>query len=330
MSNELATTQQNQLSALRQNLAKMEGDFKAVLPAQIPAEKFIRTLMTAVQMQPDLLQADRKSLYACGMKAAQDGLLLDGREAAPVIFNKKAPGGGGWEKHVQYMPMLGGLLKKLRNSGEVATIAAHVVYDNDHFDYELGDDERISHKPILRGPRGEAIAVYCVAKTKDGAVYREVMSVEEVEKIRAVSRSKDSGPWVAWWDEMAKKSVIRRICKRLPSSADVDSLLAADNENYDLPPVRREASVPASIAGLNARLAAPAPTEAVSVLPEDEVPMGDAPAVEAEVLPPAQPTRPRRAANPPKAKAEEPEQTPAETKPEEPQAEAGDGEEWGG
>lgn len=211
------------VAAMRNTLVKMTDDFKAALPPQIPVDKFIRTTITAIQMNPELLDADRRSLLGACMKAAQDGLMLDGREAAPVIFRtKEGP-------KVQYMPMVGGILKKMRNSGEMASISANVVYEKDQFTYELGDFEEIRHKPFL-GDRGKAIAVYAIARTKDGAVYREVMSVADVEKVRQASRAKDSGPWTQWWDEMARKTVIRRIAKRLPSSADVDAVLAADNE----------------------------------------------------------------------------------------------------
>ena len=219
MSNELTP-----IAAFRGTLEKMHSDLQSALPPQIPVDKFIRTTLTAVQMQPDLLGADRKSLLGSTMRAAQDGLLCDGREAALVIFNSKEG------KKVQYMPMVGGILKKIRNSGELASISAQVVYDKDHFDYELGDDERIVHKPFLGADRGKQIACYAIAKTKDGAIYREVMSVADVEKVRAVSRAGKFGPWVDWWDEMAKKTVIRRLSKRLPSSADLDSVIKADDE----------------------------------------------------------------------------------------------------
>lgn len=220
MTNEITPYQ-----ALKNTITTMTPEFKAALPPQIPVDKFIRTTLTAISLNPELLQADRKSLLGSAMKAAQDGLLLDGREAAPVIFRTKDKG-----PVVQYMPMVGGLLKKLRNSGELSSISANVVYERDQFDYELGDDERIVHKPFLSEDRGRPIAVYAIARTKDGAVYREVMSVSDVEKVRASSRAANNGPWVAWWDEMARKTVIRRIAKRLPSSADLDQVLASDNE----------------------------------------------------------------------------------------------------
>jgi len=231
------STELTPIEAMRGTLVKMQPEFQAALPPQIPVEKFIRTTLTAVQMNPDLLGADRRSLLGACMKAAQDGLLLDGREAAPVIFRtKEGP-------KVQYMPMVGGILKKMRNSGEIASIGAHVVYDKDLFEYELGDDERIVHKPHLGTERGTPIAVYAIAKTKDGAIYREVMSVADVEKVRQASRAKDAGPWVQWWDEMAKKTVIRRMAKRLPSSADVDQVLQSDNEASGFVQIERREAV---------------------------------------------------------------------------------------
>lgn len=216
--------------AMRLTLTRMEAEFACALPPQIPAQKFIRTVMTAVQMQPDLLGTDRRSLLAACMKAAQDGLLPDGREAALVIFRTKSG------SMTQYMPMIGGLLKKLRNSGELASIGAHVAYSADEFRYELGDEERIVHRPKLGSERGDPIAAYAIAKTKDGAIYREVMSVDEINQVRSVSRAKDSGPWASWWSEMARKTVLRRLLKRLPSSADVDAVIDNDNDMYDLSP----------------------------------------------------------------------------------------------
>lgn len=231
------STELTPIEAMRGTLVKMQPEFQAALPPQIPVEKFIRTTLTAVQMNPELLGADRRSLLGACMKAAQDGLLLDGREAAPVIFRtKEGP-------KVQYMPMVGGILKKIRNSGELASISAHVVYSNDQFEYELGDNENIIHKPFLGEDRGKPIAVYAVAKTKDGAIYREAMSVADVDKVRQASRAKDAGPWVQWWDEMAKKTVIRRMAKRLPSSADVDQVLASDNEASGFVQIERREAI---------------------------------------------------------------------------------------
>jgi recombination protein RecT len=216
------------------------SDFKMALPAHIPLERFQRVVMTAVTSNPDLMRADRRSLFESAMKAAQDGLIPDSREGALVIFGGK----------VQWMPMIGGILKRIRNSGELLSISSYVAYENDEFTYVLGDDEKIEHRPALEN-RGKPRLAYAIAKTKDGGIYREVMTVAEVEKVRSVSRAGKSGPWVQWWDEMARKTVLRRLAKRLPTSGDLDDLIRRDDALYDFDAARGEppADAPKSLAG---------------------------------------------------------------------------------
>lgn len=215
------------LDEVRHTLTKMEPQFKAALPPHVPAERFVRVAMTAVQKNPDLLNADRQSLYGACMMSAQDGLIPDGREAALVLFSGK----------VQYMPMVAGILKKVRNSGELATITPQVVHKNDKFRFWVDSEgEHIEHEPLLFGDRGEVLGVYALAKTNSGNIYVEVMTVAQVERVRSVSRAKNAGPWKDWWDEMAKKTAIRRLSKRLPMSTDLDDLLRRDDDMYELNP----------------------------------------------------------------------------------------------
>jgi recombination protein RecT len=221
----------------RDQFQRMGGEISAALPPHIPVERFMRVVLTAANSNPDLLRADRRSLFESAMKAAQDGLLPDGRDGAFVIFNSRAKDEKGkdiWINKVQWMPMIGGILKKVRNSGGLLTISAHVAYENDYFTYILGDEEKIEHKPFVGEDRGKPRLVYAIAKTKDGGIYREVMTVADVEQVRAVSKAKSNGPWVSWWSEMARKTVLRRLCKRLPMSTDLDDLIRRDDELYDL------------------------------------------------------------------------------------------------
>ncbi|HEX2548377.1 MAG TPA: recombinase RecT, partial [Gammaproteobacteria bacterium] len=197
----VASTQQNALQLLDQQFTDRKAEFQAALPNNCTVERFTRIVKTAAIQNPSLLTADRPSLFMACFKAAQDGLLPDGRECALVIYPTKQKNGT-YRDMVQYMPMYGGILKKVRNSGELASIAAHVVYEEDKFDYCLGDDEHIIHKPSLVN-NGKAICAYVIVKTKDGAVYREVMTTAEIEKIRLKSKMKDGLAWKENWGEMA-------------------------------------------------------------------------------------------------------------------------------
>lgn len=206
---------------VRNQLTAMQPQFAAALPKHVDPARFVRVVMTAVQMTPSLLDADRRTLFASAMRASQMGLLPDGREGAIVTFKNQA----------QFMPMVAGIMKLVRNSGEISTWSVQAVYENDQFDFCLGDEEHITHKPSLSN-RGKLIAVYSIVTMKDGEKSREVMSVEDVNAIRARSRSGNSGPWQTDFAEMSKKTVVRRHSKRLPLSTDIDGVIKEDDELF--------------------------------------------------------------------------------------------------
>jgi recombination protein RecT len=231
MATQLAERRADPIAVVRQNLTAMAPEFQAALPAHITVEKFTRVAMTAIQNNPDLaVKADRRSLFGACVRLAQDGLLPDGREAAIVMFGDKA----------QAMPMIAGILRKIRQSGEVSRVSAQVVYENDEFVWHLGFDEDVTHNPpALDKPRGKPIGAYATAVLKDGSRLLEVMSLEEIEKVRAVSRAKGNGPWVQWWGEMARKTVMRRLSKRLPMSTDIAGEFERD-ESLPEEPIEHE------------------------------------------------------------------------------------------
>lgn len=235
------------VAVVRSELEAMGPQFSAALPAHIPVERFMRVVMTAIQNNPKLVECTRSSLFNSAMRAAQDGLLPDGREGAIVEYAKEA----------SWMVMIGGIRKKARNSGEIATWDVQAVYEKDQFDFELGDDPFIRHKPTL-GDKGKLIAVYSVATLKSGEKSRDVMSVSDVEKIRSKSKSQ-KGPWSdpIFYPEMAKKTVARRHSKVLPMSSDLDDLIRRDDALYDISgasDVRVKVERPATISGRLDRL----------------------------------------------------------------------------
>ena len=230
---------------IRAQLVAMTPEFRNALPSHIKPEKFQRVVMTVVQQNPDLLNADRRTLFASCIKCAADGLVPDGREAALVIFNTKVKQDGKdvWIKAVQYMPMIAGLQKRARNSGEIAGIITQVVHENDEFIQQPDDFEQpVRHRPPALGvDRGKMIGAYAMAKLKDGTVLAEVMDISDIEKVRAVSRSKDRegnvyGPWKDWFDQMARKTVFRRLSKWLPMDADLETLVQRDDEPAEAAP----------------------------------------------------------------------------------------------
>lgn len=245
---------------MKELVAQVRGDqfrqqIAAALPGGVTPERFQRVTVTAINQNPDLVAVDRGTLFAAVIRCAQDGLLPDGREAALVVFNDRKAAGG---KRATYLPMVSGYRKIGAKHG--LSIEAFLVYDNDEFSYELGFDPKLTHKPPqkLGADRGDLLGAYAVARHTDGRQWLEVMSLDEIEKIRSVSRAATSeyGPWVNHYGEMCRKTVARRLFKQLPlddlDQADADIIQAGDAD-ADLPNLARptmtvqEANVSASL-----------------------------------------------------------------------------------
>ena len=117
-----------------------------------------------------------------------------------------------------------------------------MVYENDEFRYSLGDDETIHHVPSLKGMRGAPILAYAIAKTIDGGIYREIMTAAEIEIVKNFSKAK-RGPWHGqFYLEMWRKTVLRRLAKRLPMSTDLIDRHEADEPTDITPQTESEAA----------------------------------------------------------------------------------------
>jgi recombination protein RecT len=222
--NEKTDTRSKQLTPAAQfrgELDRMRAQIMAALPKHVDIDKFARVVMTAVQTAPNLLTVDRQSLLRACIEAATDGLIPDGREGAIVPYKGKA----------QWQPMVWGLVKLVRQSGELETIGTRIVREGDQFDYWIDEGgEHFKHVPHFGGDDRPMRLVYAYARTKDGGVYFEPMDAAEIAKFRALSKAKsDDSPWATWPDEMAKVRPLKRLCKRLPLSVDAIEALERDN-----------------------------------------------------------------------------------------------------
>jgi len=255
-----AVAKRTPMSEVCETIASAEFSKKLAqaLPPNVSVDRFTRVALTAIQTNPELITADRASLYNSVIRCAQDGLIPDGREAALVIFKSKKG------VLVQYMPMIGGLRKVLAEHG--FQLAANVVKENDTFDYQLGDEPFVKHKPPKLGKdRGDTIGAYAIIRDEQGRMVGdpEVMSRGEIEEIRKISRAATSeyGPWVNHYDEMCRKTVGRRAFKQAPlgplTERQTAVMQAADAEfEFEQPPRMTEEE-----ANLSASLAAQVPGE---------------------------------------------------------------------
>lgn len=234
-------TQQNPLQALTTYVSKSEKSLAQSLPQGMSVQKFIANANSAIMTHPQrdkLLEADRTSIFTACKKAASDGLMLDGREAALVVYNTKQ--GNSWVPTAQYIPMTQGLVKLARNSGEIKSIIAEVVYSNDKFTYRIGIDEMPLHEPDWFGDRGEPIGVWAAVRLKDGEVIARMLPKSKIMAIADGSKtnSKQYSPTEgSYFDEWWRKAAIKNVLKYAPKSTELERLNEAvkydDDTDFD-------------------------------------------------------------------------------------------------
>ena len=236
---------------LKQTLAKAKrqgtmlglkaGDIKSVidayrpliaqaLPKHLTAERIVQIATTLISRTPELAECSVESLIGSVMQAS-----ILGFEMIPALgqvylipFNNKKTG----KREIQFIIGYRGLVSLARRSNQIKTIYTQAVYENDIFDYEFGLEPKLIHKPAS-GERGNFIYAYAVAKFVNGSYAFDVMSKTDIDKIKATSKAGDSkySPWNSgYYDEMAKKTVLRRLSKLLPVSIEIQKEFATDEQ----------------------------------------------------------------------------------------------------
>ena len=227
--------------SMQSYIKSMEGEIKKALPSVITPERFTRIVLSAISVNPKLGSCTPASFLGAMMTSAQLGLEVNTPlgQAYVLPYNNKGT------MEAQFQLGYKGLIDLAYRSGEVEVIQAHVVYENDEFACEYGLDPKLTHKPA-DSDRGEPIKVYAVFKTKSGGYGFEVMSMDDVRK-HAAKYSKAYGssfsPWKTNFEEMAKKTVLKRVLKYAPLKSDFvraavqDEVIKKDlsEDMYDVP-----------------------------------------------------------------------------------------------
>lgn len=204
--------------SMQQYIKSMEGEIKKALPSVITPERFTRIVLSAISVNPKLGSCTPASFLGAMMTSAQLGLEVN----TPLGQAYVLPYSNKGTLEAQFQLGYKGLIDLAYRSGEVESIQAHVVYENDDFSCEYGLEPKLVHKPADTN-RGEAIKVYAVFKTKSGGFGFEVMSMEDVRKHAAKyskAYSSNFSPWKTSFEEMAKKTVLKRVLKYAPLKSD--------------------------------------------------------------------------------------------------------------
>lgn len=217
MSNQLT------LKTAHELINKLKPQMAMALPKHLNPERLARIALTELRQVPKLQQCTPESFMKCLMVSAQLG--LEPGLLGHVYF---IPYG----KEAQLIIGYKGMLDLARRSGQIESIEARVIYANEKCEIRYGLDSGIEHKvdPFLKD-RGEPIGYYAVAKFVGGGKQFEFMTMDEVLKVKSLSKSGNSGPWVGHFDEMAKKTVIRRLFKYLPVSIEMQKAISLDESS---------------------------------------------------------------------------------------------------
>lgn len=202
-------------------LTARKDQIKDALPRTMTPERMVRVTMTSLRKTPKLLECNISSLYGAIIQCAQLGL-------EPGITAHLVP----FKGEVQFIPDYRGLIDLARRSKDVGALDAQVVRDGDKFAFQMGTDRFIHHVPQGADMGDESIThAYAICWTPSGELYTfDVMFREEIDKIRARSRA-TTGPWQTDFAAMAKKTVIRRLCKLLPVSVELQAAIQHDELN---------------------------------------------------------------------------------------------------
>lgn len=238
-SNLIQTAQTKAVEAKKQNntmqdyVKKMEGEIAKALPSVITPERFTRMVLTALSSSPDLAKCTPKSFLGAMMNAAQLGLEPNTPLGQAYILPYNNRGTMEAEFQLGYK----GMIDLAYRSGEVEVIQCHVVHEKDKFECSYGLEPKLNHVPA-DGDRGPVTRVYAMFKTKDGGFGFEVMSIEDVKKHAAkYSKSYNSSysPWKTNFEEMAKKTVLKKTLKYAPLKSDFARSVSTDESiKYDL------------------------------------------------------------------------------------------------
>jgi len=192
------------------------------LPKHMTPDRMLRVALTTVNTTPKLLDCSKESVLSAIMKCSAIGLEPDGRNAHLIPYGSQC------QLIIDYK----GLVALAERNG-VQNIRAASICENDEFSFSVENGVIIlNHKIDWKKPRGDAYAYYasCV---RNGMFDAEVMQRDEINAIRKRSKASGAGPWVTDFDEMAKKTVLRRMSKRWDITPELKAALDADDDRIE-------------------------------------------------------------------------------------------------
>lgn len=211
--------------------AEFKAQMALALPKTLTADRLTRIVLTECRKTPELRRCNPQSFFGAVLQCAQLGL----EPGSALGHCYLLPYGNGKAKdgrpNCQLIIGYRGMIDLARRSGQIVSINAYCVHQADEFVYELGLHPDIKHRPSAMANRGPVTYVYAVAQLQGGGVQFEVMSRAEIEAVRSQSKAGTRGPWMTHWEEMARKTVVRRLFKYLPVSTEALRAVEVDEKS---------------------------------------------------------------------------------------------------
>ena len=196
-----------------------------LLPTGVRPERFAKVVLQSIRQAPGLLACTQASFVEAALQCAALGLEPARGQAYLIPYKDH-------KRNVtlaQFQLGWQGMLELAMRSGEYGTLEAHVVRDGDVFRVTRGLHPDIVHEPRMDAEVGPLTHVYAVAwPSGKGMPLWEVMNRAQVDAIRQRSKAKGDGPWVTDYDEMGRKTVLRRLSKWLRLSPEVADAFERD------------------------------------------------------------------------------------------------------
>ena len=212
--------------AMQQYIKQMEGEIKKALPSVLTPERFTRIILSALSSNPKLAETTPQSFLGAMMTAAQLGV----EPNTPLGQAYLLPYWNSRNSCYECQFQLGykGLLDLAYRSGDISVIQAQVVYEKDDFSYSYGLEPELKHIPA-KADRGDPTHVYAVFRTKSDGYGFEVASITDIRAhAQRYSKSFGNGPWQSNFEEMSKKTVLKRVLKYAPLKSEFVRKLVQD------------------------------------------------------------------------------------------------------
>jgi recombination protein RecT len=225
----MTTTALTKVDQFNQQLTNMDNEkliCNLIQPDQ--ADEFKRNLIMAVNDNNALIECDPKSLIVAAANIANLGLSIYKQMAHAYIIPYRNNKKGITEAQLQMGYK--GLIYLARQSKIVENIDSHIVYSNDVFSYEYGNNAHLRHKPALDN-RGKKIAAYAIATfPNSNKTQFKIISREKMMELK--NKSKSTMFWGPYEDQMWKKTAVRNLLNFLPSSESMKKAALIEEETF--------------------------------------------------------------------------------------------------